>query len=243
MGAVLLLLVVITASTICVRAGAIALELTGMVPDSARFQALSAFTNTGFTTREAEEIVRVPARRRIITVLIVLGHAGTVSVIATFASSLLQRNFLSTALNLGIISVALYVLYRVMSSGGLTQRIGDSLRRWLVSNYELRAPSLEEMIRVSEGIGVLRVRVQPQSPLVGKPLSKLDLKTRKIQVLSIARGREVITVPRGPDVILAGDDLICYGSEEAARELFSAGDAQARGEPVAAERSLDATQR
>lgn len=183
MGAVLLLLVVITASMLCVRAGAIALELTGMAPDSARFQ----------------------------------------SVIATFASSLLQRDFLNTALNVGVISVALYVLYRLMWSRGLTQRISDRLRHWLVSRYKLRAPSLEEMIKVSEGMGVLRVKVQPQSPLAGKPLSELGLKTRKIQVLSILRGREIITVPQGPDVVLAGDHLVCYGSEETAGELFAAG--------------------
>ncbi len=224
MGAVLLLLVVITASMICVRAEAIAMELTGMAPDSARFQALSVFTNTGFTTREAEEIVRVPARRRIITILIVLGHAGTVSVIATFASSLLQRDFINTALNVGVIALALFVLYRLMSSGGLTRHIGDTLRRWLLSRYQLRAPSLEEMIKVTEGVGVLRVKVQPRSPLAGKPLSESGLKARKIQVLSILRGSKVITVPRGPDVILAGDDLICYGSEEAAGELSSAGE-------------------
>jgi hypothetical protein len=227
MGAVLLLLVVITASMVCVRAGAIALELTGLAPDAARFQALSAFTNTGFTTREAEDIVRVPARRRIITVLIVLGHAGTVSVIATFASSLLQQNLLHTALNTGVIAAALYLLYRLTSVRGLTQRLGDGLRRWLLSRYGLHAPSLEEMIRVTEGVGVLRVKVAARSPLAGKALAELDLKNRKIQILSIFRGPEIITVPRGQDVILAGDELICYGSEEAAEKLFAASDGEA----------------
>lgn len=38
-------------------------------------------------------------------------------------------------------------------------------------------------------------------------------------------------MPRGPDVILSGDDLICYGSEEAA-ELFSAGEELHPGEPA-----------
>jgi len=234
MGAVVLLLIVIMASTICVRAGAIALELTGMPLESARFQALSAFTNTGFTTREAEEIVRVPARRQIIKVLIVLGHAGTVSVIATFASSLLQRNFLNTALNVGVISVALYLLYRIMSSRGPTRRLGDALRRWLITRYGLRAPSLEEMIRVTEGMGVMRVRIRPQSPLAGRPLSDLGLKARKIQILSIQRGREIVTVPGGADVIEVGDDLICYGSEQEASNLFAAGDEEdpATGRPA-----------
>lgn len=45
------LLVVLT-SFLIVRAAAIALMMTGMDEKRARFQALSAFTGTGFTTRE-----------------------------------------------------------------------------------------------------------------------------------------------------------------------------------------------
>ena len=41
-------------------AGAIALEATGMERSKAFFQALSALSNTGFTTRQAEDIVEYP---------------------------------------------------------------------------------------------------------------------------------------------------------------------------------------
>ena len=126
MGSVLLLLGIVAASLICVRAGAVALELTGMEPDKARFQALPAFTNTGFTTREAEEITGFPIRRRIITILIVLGRAGTVSVIAAFATSLLQRTPTRTALNVGIIVASVYVAYRLALWGALTA-VGEDL--------------------------------------------------------------------------------------------------------------------
>jgi hypothetical protein len=54
----------------------------------ARFQALSAFSGTGFTTREAERIVNHPRRRKIVIYLIMLGNAGIVSVIATFVVTL-----------------------------------------------------------------------------------------------------------------------------------------------------------
>ncbi len=52
MGSVVVLLIIVVASLICVRVGAIALELTGVKKEKAQFQSLSAFTNTGFTTRE-----------------------------------------------------------------------------------------------------------------------------------------------------------------------------------------------
>jgi hypothetical protein len=220
MGSAIILFVIIFASLLCVRAGAIALELTGMPSEKAQFQALSAFTNTGFTTREAEDIVRYPIRRKIITVLIVLGYAGMVSVIATFATSLLQQNFLFTAIHFGVIVVALYVLYRIASWRGLTTRVGAVIRRWLVSRYGLRVPSLEEMLTVSEGFGVVRVEVPAGSPMIDRPLMELALKPHKVQILAIVRGGDTIAIPQGHDSLRAGDLLICYGDIDAITSTF-----------------------
>jgi len=229
MGAVLLLIVIIVASVLCIRAGAIALELTGMSSDKARFQALSAFTNTGFTTREAEEIIRIPVRRKIVSALIVLGYAGAVSVIATLATSLLAQDLLYTSLHVGVIVVALYVLYRLASSQGVTTRIASAMRRWLVSRYHLQAPSLEEMLEVTAGFGVVRATVPEGSPLCRRPLAELDFKARKVQILTISRGDQVLTIPQGQDLLLPGDIAICYGSVAAVEEIFSAGARRAPG--------------
>ncbi len=79
---------VIIVSFLIVRAGAIALMFTGKEASRARFQALFAFTRTGFTTREAEAVMKDPRRRRIITWLIILGNAGLVTVTVTATSSL-----------------------------------------------------------------------------------------------------------------------------------------------------------
>jgi hypothetical protein len=220
MGSVVILIIIVVASLVCVRAGAIALELTGMERDKARFQALSAFTNTGFTTRETEEITNFPIRRKIVTVLIVLGHAGTVSVIATFATSMLQREPLYTAMNLGIILVSLYLIYRLALWQGLTARMREFFRNQLLKRYELCCPSLEEMLKVNEGFGVVRLVIPKGSPLIGSPLFKLELKKKKVQILSILRGQEAIAVPRGEDFLLAGDVVICYGDMAVATSLF-----------------------
>ena len=85
---VVLLIVFICVSYLIVRIGAIALEMTGMEKSRARFQALSVFSGTGITTREAEMVVGHPRRRKIVTYLMILGNAGIVSVIATFVLSL-----------------------------------------------------------------------------------------------------------------------------------------------------------
>jgi Trk-type K+ transport system membrane component len=79
---------VIILSLLVVWAGGIALAMTGMDEKIARFQALSAFTRTGFTTREAELITGHPRRRVIVTWLMILGNAGIITVIVTATSSL-----------------------------------------------------------------------------------------------------------------------------------------------------------
>jgi TrkA-C domain len=222
MASVALMLVIIIASLVCVRAGAIALELTGMDPEKARFQALSAFTNTGFTTFETEEITNIPIRRKIVKFLIVFGHAGTVSVIATFATSLLQRNTLQTAANVGIIVVALYIIYRLAFWHNLTKRMRDAFRNWLTKRYDLHTPSLEQMLKVAENFGVIRIVIQEGSTLIARPLSELGLKARKVQILSIDHGDEIIAIPQGRDILRTGDVVICYGNIKAASELFAA---------------------
>ena len=72
------LLAILTLSVIAVKAGSVALWLTGLPRDAARFQARSAFTTTGFTTPQAALVVNHPERRRVISVLMILGNAGIV---------------------------------------------------------------------------------------------------------------------------------------------------------------------
>jgi len=220
MGSVVLLLAIVIASMLCVRIGAVALELTGMDKEKARFQALSAFTNTGFTTSEAEGIMHDPTRRRIVTVLIVLGHAGTVSVIATFATSLIQREPLHIAMNLSVTLLALYGIYRLARWRGLTVRMQEYFRRTLTVRYGLSHLTMEEKLNVGEGFGVVRLAIRKGLPLIDHPLAELGLKLQKVQILSITRGDQTITIPGGSDRLLAGDIVVCYGNVQAAAEIF-----------------------
>src|SRR5437764_3855568 len=76
-------LAVLFVSLLVARVGTVALTLTGMSRETARFQARSAFFGVGFTTGEAEAVVNHPVRRRIIMTLILLGNAGIVTVLGT----------------------------------------------------------------------------------------------------------------------------------------------------------------
>ena len=80
-------LFIILVPFLMVRASAIALMMTDMDEKRARFPVLSAFSGTGFTTKEARFVMNPPLRRRIITWPMILGNAGIVTVIVTTTSS------------------------------------------------------------------------------------------------------------------------------------------------------------
>jgi hypothetical protein len=222
-GSVLVLLGLVLACFVCVQFGAIALELTGMDRSKARFQALSAFTNSGFTTRETEEVMRFVVRRRIISTLMITGYAGLATVVGTIAQSLFQpRSLLQRAGQLGVVGGAVVLLYLLARWTRLTGRVGDALRAWLTRRHAFEAPSVEEMLLVFEGFGVVRASVDAGNALVGRPLSELRLTAQRVQILAIHRGTQWVGVPQGHDVLRAGDELLCYGDEKAIESLFGA---------------------
>ena len=92
MVAALSLLIVFAVSFFVVRLAAVALRLTGLPEQNARFQAMSALTGTGYTTTEAEMIVNYPIRRKIITWLMIFGNLGIVSVLSTLMISFVRTD-------------------------------------------------------------------------------------------------------------------------------------------------------
>jgi len=90
--AALSLLIILGMSFFLIRLAAVALKLTGMPEQNAKFQAVSALTGTGFTTREAEMVVNYPIRRKIIVLLMIAGNLGIVSVISTLMISFVRTD-------------------------------------------------------------------------------------------------------------------------------------------------------
>lgn len=228
----LLFVIAIIVSFIVVRLGAIAFQLTGLERSLARFQALSCFTGTGFTTKEAELIMGNPQRRRIASVLMVFGSAGLVTLIATFANSIrpafadtftipfvdleLPSQILPWA-NLAIIIVAIYAIYRIFTHTKMAARLSAVLRRRLLKTRMVKPVSFEELLVATGGYGVTSVDVGEGSPIAAKTLREADLRRRDITVLVLERQREVMPNP-GPDTkILLNDRLICFGKLDTTR--------------------------
>jgi hypothetical protein len=208
---IVLLIVFICTSFLVVRIGAIALEMTGMEKSMARFQALSAFSGTGFTTREAERVVNHPRRRRIVTYLIILGNAGIVSVIATFVLSFSKSGFFQPSLNLVIILVSLLILYRIATHQRLAKKLTEKTKETLRKKFHFEKVHIEEILSQAEGYGVASMLVGKESKLHGLTLSESGLRDADLLILSIERDDDLITVPRAHTRIHPGDRLLCYG--------------------------------
>jgi hypothetical protein len=80
-------IVVVLISMLINRVAAIALSLTGMSHEEARFQARAAMSGVGLTTRTPEDIVAHPVRRRIVFTLMIVGSAGLVTAVASLVLS------------------------------------------------------------------------------------------------------------------------------------------------------------
>ncbi len=205
-------LVIIAISALIVKIASITLTMTGMDSKRARFQALSAFTGTGFTTKDAELVVKHEQRRRIIMVLMVLGNAGLVSIIATLIGSFTQLKRLSQVpVNLLLLAVGIYLIYWFASRRGLMRKWGKWVEKRIAKSTVLEERKIEEILHLAEGYGIAEVRIKDDSPLISQPLADSSLSQKDILVLAVERGGGIIPTPKGSDNIRRADNLICYG--------------------------------
>lgn len=234
----LLFIMTLVVSFIAVRIGAIAFELTGLEWSLAKFQALSCFTGTGFTTKEAELITVSPQRRRIASILIVLGHAGFVTLIATFANSLrpaiTMPKFtipfvhlvfspqLLPPINLIIIVIFAFALYKIFTNAKFAGKLSDGLKARLIKKNIIRPVSFEELLVATGEYGVSSVEICKDSPILDKTLREANLRSLDITVLVIEKKETTIPNPSADIRVVLGDKLMCFGKLEDIRKKLCA---------------------
>src|SRR6476661_3171459 len=170
--AVVTVFVVLLVSLLIARVGAVALSVTGMSRESARFQARSACFGVGFTTAEAESVVGHPVRRRIIAWLILLGNAGVVSVLGTLVISFGgdQGNTLKRA---GLLLVGLIVLAFIAASRPVDRALNRIIRRALARWTDLDVRDYSAVLELEGGYEVAELLVEPQDWVAGRRLCEV----------------------------------------------------------------------
>jgi hypothetical protein len=194
--------------------GVLALEMTGMDSKASWFQALSAYTGTGFTTRVSERIMGHPIRRKIVTYLIVLGNFGLVSVLSTMVVSSTSRDFgLGLhALNLAVLALGFYLFYRLTVRLGPLKRSLNKITRLLGRKLGLDRIHYEELLLQDDNNGVASLLVGANDPMTGKTIKDVLLSRRGLRLLSIQRDEEIIPFPKPDATLISGDRLLFYGN-------------------------------
>ena len=226
----MLFAIVVIVSFVIVRIGAIAFQLTGLEWSLAKFQSLSCFTGTGFTTKEAELITGNAQRRRIASVLMVLGNAGLVTLIATFANTLRPHTLvpqikipflhfvfparLLPYVNLFFVILFAFIFYMIFTHTRLTKKITDMIRARIIKRELIKPVLFEELLVAAGGYGISQIEVCKDSPIVNKRLGEADLRGLDINLLAIERKGETIPNPKVGTEFLLGDKLICFGKLE-----------------------------
>lgn len=212
---VLTLLTVVTISIAIMRVATVALCLTGLSRESARFQARSAFTGVGFTTAESEQVVTHPVRRRILMHLMLVGNVGFVTVASSMVVALMQieggdRNWIYGLWLL----LGLGALYLVAKSRWIDRRISRSIS-WALSRYtHLDVRDYSSLLHLARGYRVSELYVDEGDWLAGKRLMDLKLRSEGILVLGIERASgPYVGAPNGDTLIEPGDALLVYGRD------------------------------
>lgn len=206
-------IVVIVISAFIVKIGAVALNLTGLEEKKAFFQALSAFTGTGFTTTDSELVVKNNIRRRIIITLMILGNAGLVSVISTLMLSFVKGGMQVAPIfiNITIILVSILVLIKISTHKGIARKLTKKIQQRLIKSATFTKRPVEEILRLAEGYGIAEMTLTEDCVDVGKTLFESSFRQNDILILAIERGKKVIPAPHASDHLITNDTIICYG--------------------------------
>lgn len=219
--AVASLLATLLLSLLVTRIAAMALMLTGMSRETAKFQARSAFTGVGFTTRESEAVLNHPMRRQIVMTLMLLGNLGIATVMATvmlsFASTVGKQNWW---LNIGLLVAGLFVLWWLAGNRWIERHLNRVISFALVRLTRLEVKDYASLLQLQNGYGVIELLVEPADWVAGQSLMTLRLSKEGVLVLGIQQvDGNYEGTPEGSSVIQAGDSLVLYGPLKRLAEL------------------------
>ncbi|MGD8576558.1 MAG: TrkA C-terminal domain-containing protein [Thiohalophilus sp.] len=219
--AIFSLLLILSLSLLITRIATIALTYTGMSRESARFQARSAFTGTGFTTSESENIVTHPVRRRIILLLMLFGNAGIAAVLTSLIVTFVGEEAGGMlTLKIVLVITGVVALWAIASSHWVDRRLSKVIERMLNRYTQLEIRDYASLLHLAGEYKVSEMHVDPQSWLVNQNLADLKLRDEGILILGIERiNGEFIGAPDGCTRLEEGDNVIIYGRDSSIAEL------------------------
>ncbi len=209
-------------SIIITKVATATLVNTGLSQKAAKFQARSAFTGCGFTTSEAEKITQHPIRRKIVQVMMLLGNAGIVTVIASLLLTFVNQDekALPAYFNLIIIVASVVLLAIITSSRAIDKWLDKMINITLGKITKLNIRDYSALHKLSYDFQIAELHVREDDWINGKKVKECMPEQCEVKLLGIEKpGWEYIGFPKQDYIIEENDLLILYGREGAIREL------------------------
>lgn len=225
MAAVISLVVVVTLGLLMTRIATVALTMTGMTLEHARFQARSAFTGTGFTTSEAEAVVGHPARRRIVLTLMLVSGAGAVSILGTLVLSFAPVDSTAAGLRRAAVIVVALATLLLLARNRLVDRALRRVIEALLRRYtHLDVRDYAALLHLKGQWRVAQLPVEEGDWISSRPLGRLRLPDEGVAVLGVERAEGTwVGAPNEALRLATGDVVVLYGRqpmlEDIARRL------------------------
>ena len=216
------LLLILGISFFLIRLAGVALKLTGMPEQNARFQAISALTGTGFTTTEAEMIVNYPIRRKIIAWLMIFGNLGIVSVLSTLMISFIRTDANLTAILVQLAwMIGMIIFFFIIMLNSTVDRFFCSIIRFFLEKFTfLGGRHYQRLLQFGGKLSVSEYQFFASDSLsFGEAVAHFEGFT----ILAIRRSTGITErFAEHIDPIAPGDSLILFGSDDAHDSLNAA---------------------
>lgn len=216
------LLIVLIVSILTTRIASVALTHTGMSREMARFQARSAFTGVGFTTKESESVVNHPLRRRIVLRLMLIGNVGIVTAISSLILGFVDMGSTSGILRLAFLLGGLSLLLVIFYIPRVDRYLSNFISRQLKKYNFLQVHDYASLLHLAGEYRVSEIQVAPDGWLAGRTLRQAQLLEEGLLVLGITRrSGNFIGAPAADTRIEEHDNLVLYGRASCIEKLES----------------------
>lgn len=200
--------------------------ISGIPKKRAKFQAISLFTNCGFTTSESEIITNNKSTRRIALACMITGNLFSVlivSLIVNVLTTLSNRNEQETYMTIFIaflIFIGILLIFNIPFVKKAIEKLFSLLAETVVNHK-----SNENRITILDYFGsnsVVEVKIKSMpNCLVNKTIHESGLKKNyDINVLSIKRNNRTVTITRNT-LIQLNDTILIFGNFELIKDIFT----------------------
>jgi hypothetical protein len=199
-----------------------ALIATGVPPDTAAFQARSAFSGAGFSTNEAETVVNHPTRRKIIASTMFVGSLGTPTLVVSVLVGFVAPGPGSTTERTVVIASGL-VLILMMAINRPTQqllvRIGQRYaNRRLIPAL---ADEVSELLALGDDMIVGSIRLSEEPGPTYRSLSAMRTALTGVTVLGVQQGDRYLGESLIDLELHKGDNLVVHGKRDRLERLLT----------------------